>query len=64
MRCVCGGSPTDTEAIEVEPVAGHILLWLEHNNMDLGSKHTAQYHKTTQADRDTHGSGLNLRKRG
>lgn len=50
VRRVCGGSPADTEAIEVKPVAGHILLGLEHDDMDLGSKHTAQDHKATQAD--------------
>lgn len=62
MRRVCGGSPADTEAIEVKPVAGHILLGLEHDDMDLGSKHTAQDHKATQADWDTHGRGLNLQR--
>lgn len=64
MRCVCGGSPTDTEAIEVKPVAGHILLGLEHYDMDLGSKHTAQDHEAAEADWDTHGSGLNLQRKG
>lgn len=63
MRCVRGGSPTDTEAIEVKPVAGHILLRLEHDDMDLGSKHTAQDHKATQADWDAHGGGLNLQRK-
>lgn len=63
MRCVCGGSPTDTEAIEVKPVAGHIFLGLEHDDMDLGSKHAAQDHKATQADWDTHSSGLNLHRK-
>lgn len=50
MRCVCSGSPTDTEAIEVKPVAGHILLGLEHDDMDLGSEHAAQDHKAAEAD--------------
>lgn len=50
VRCVCGGSPTDTEAIEVQSVAGHILLGLEHDDMDLRSKHAAQDHKATQTD--------------
>lgn len=63
MRCVRGGGPADTEAIEVEPVAGHVLLGLEHDNMDLGSKHTAQDHKPAQTHRDAHGGGLNLRSR-
>lgn len=61
MRCVCGGSPTDTEAIE--PVAGHILLGLEHDDMNLRGKHAAQDHKATQADGDTHGRRLNLQRR-
>lgn len=63
MGCVCGGRPTNTEAIEVQPVAGDILLGLEHDDMDLRSKHTAKDHKATQADWDTHGSGLNLQKK-
>lgn len=61
MRCVCSGSPTDTEAIEVKPVAGHILLGLEHDDMDLGSEHAAQDHEAAEADWDTHCSGLNLK---
>lgn len=63
MRCVWGGSPADTEAIEVKPVAGHILLWLEHDNMDLGCKHAAKDHKATQTHWDTHSSGLDLEKK-
>lgn len=63
MRCVRGGSPADTEAIEVEPVAGHILLGLEHDDMDLGSEHAAQDHEAAEADRDAHGGGLNLNER-
>lgn len=63
MRRVCGGSPTDTEAIEVKTVAGHILLGLEHDDMDLGSKHAAQDHKAAEADWDTHGGGLNLQRK-
>ena len=62
MRRVCGGSTADTEAIEVKPVAGHILLGLEHDDMDLRCKHTAQHHKATQADGDTHRGGLDLRR--
>lgn len=62
MRCVRGGSPTDTKAIEVKPMAGHILLGLEHDDMDLGSKHTAQDHKAAQTDWDTHCGGLNLQR--
>lgn len=63
MRCVRGGSSADTESIEVKSVAGHILLRLEHNYMDLGSKHAAQDNKPTQADWDTHGGGLNLQSK-
>lgn len=50
MRGVCGSSSADAKAVEVEPVAGHILLGLKHNDVDLGSKHTAEHHKATQAD--------------
>ena len=50
MRRVCGGGPADTEAIEVEPVAGHIFLRLEHDDVDLGSEHATQDHKAAQAD--------------
>lgn len=63
MRCVCSGSPADTKSTEVQSVASHILLRLEHDNMDLGCKHAAQDHKPAQADRDTHGSGLDLEKK-
>lgn len=50
MRRVRGGSAAHTEAVEVEPVTGHILLGLEHDNVDLRSKHTAQDHEAAQAD--------------
>lgn len=60
VRRIRGGSPADAEAIEVEPVAGHILLGLEHDDVDLGSEHAAQDHEAAEADRDAHGGGLNL----
>lgn len=41
-------------------MVGHVLLGLEHDDVDLGSEHAAQDHEAAQADRDTHGSGLNL----
>lgn len=62
VRRVRGGGSADTEAVEVETVAGHILLWLEHDDVDLGGKHAAQHHEATEADRDAHGGGLNLRR--
>lgn len=61
MRCVRGGSAADAEAVEIEPMVGHVLLRLEHDDVDLGSEHTAQDHEAAQADRNTHGSGLNLK---
>lgn len=63
MRCVCGGCSADTEAIQVESVAGHILLRLEHDDVDFRCKHAAQDHEATQAYRDTHSCGLNLQRR-
>lgn len=63
MRCIWGGSPADTEAIKVKPVAGYILLGLKHDDVDLGGKHATQHHKATQADWDTHGSCLNLQRK-
>lgn len=63
MRCVCGGGSADAEAVEVEPVAGHILLGLEHDDVHLGSEHAAQDHEAAEADRDAHGGGLDLRRR-
>lgn len=50
MRCVRCSSSTDAKAVEVKPVAGHILLGLKHNDVNLGSKHAAEHHKATQAD--------------
>lgn len=61
MRCVCGGSAADAEAVEIKPMVRHVLLRLEHDDVDLGSEHTAQDHEAAQADRNTHGSGLNLK---
>lgn len=63
MRCVCGGCSADTEAIQVEPVAGHILLRLEHDDVDLGCKHAAQDHEATEAHRDAHSRSLNLQRK-
>lgn len=60
MRCIRGGGSADAEAVEIKPMVGHVLLGLEHDDVDLGGKHAAQDHKAAQADRDTHGSGLNL----
>lgn len=62
MRCVRGGSSADTEAVEVEPVAGHILLGLEHDDVDLGSEHAAQDHEAAEADWDAHSGGLHLQR--
>ena len=63
MRCVCGGRAADAEAVEVEPMAGHVLLGLEHDDVDLRGKHAAQNHKAAQTDRDAHGCGLDLPKK-
>ena len=61
MRGVGGGGPADTEPVEVHSVAGHVLLGLEHDDVDLGSEHAAQHHEAAQTDRYTHGGRLNLR---
>lgn len=50
MRCIRGGSPADTETIEIQPVARHILLGLKHDDMNFWGKHTTQHHKATQTD--------------
>lgn len=55
-----GGSSTDTEPVEVEPVRDHILLGLEQDNVYLGGKQTAQDHKTAQANGDAHCCCLHL----
>lgn len=60
MRCVRGGGSAHAEAVEIKPMVGHVLLGLEHDDVDLWSKHAAQDHEAAQADRDTHGCGLNL----
>lgn len=43
-------------------MAGHILLGLEHDDVDLGGEHAAQHHEAAEADGDAHGGGLNLRR--
>lgn len=63
MRCIRGGGSADTEAVEIKPVVGDILLGLKHDYVDLRSEHAAQDHEAAQADRDTHGSGLNLQRK-
>lgn len=60
MRCICGGGSADAEAVKIKPMVGHVFLGLEHDDVDLGSKHAAQDHEAAQADWDTHGGGLNL----
>lgn len=64
MRGVCGGGggggATHAEAVEVEPMAGDVLLGLEHDDVDLWGEHAAQDHEPAQADRDAHGRGLDL----
>lgn len=62
VRRVRGGSSAHAEAVEVEPVARHVLLGLEHDDVHLGREHAAQHHKAAQADRDAHGGGLDLRR--
>lgn len=62
VRRVRGGGAADTEAVEVEPVAGHVLLRLEHDDVDLGGEHAAQHHEAAEADGDAHGGGLNLHR--
>lgn len=42
-------------------MVGHVLLRLEHDDVDLGGEHAAQDHEAAKADRDTHGRGLDLR---
>lgn len=42
------------------PVAHHILLWLEKDDVQLGCKEAAEHHRATEADRHTHRSGLHL----
>lgn len=60
MRCIRGGCSADAEAVEIKPMVGHVLLGLEHDDVDLRSEHAAQDHEAAQADRNAHGSGLNL----
>lgn len=60
VRCIRGGGSADAEAVEIKPMVGHVLLGLEHDDVDLGSEHAAQDHEAAQADRDAHGCGLNL----
>lgn len=47
-----GGWPSaaHTKPVEVDSVAGDVLLGLEHDDVDLGGEHAAQHHKATQAD--------------
>ena len=61
MRGVGGGGAADAEPVVVDSVAGHVLLGLEHDDVDLGCEHAAQHHEATQTDRYTHGGRLDLR---
>lgn len=42
------------------PVAHHILLWLEEDDVQLGCKEAAEHHRATEADGHAHCSGLHL----
>lgn len=42
------------------PVAHHILLWLEKDDVQLGCKEAAEHHRATEADRYAHGGRLHL----
>lgn len=50
----------DAEAGGGHSQSADILLWLEQDDVDLGSKEAAQHHRPTQTDRDAHGGGLHL----
>lgn len=50
MRRIRGGGSADAEAVEIKPMVGHVLLRLEHDDVDLGSEHAAQDHEAAQAD--------------
>lgn len=60
MWRISGGRTTDTETVKVEPMAGDVLLGLEHDDVDLWSEHATQDYEATQADWDAHGGGLDL----
>lgn len=59
---VGSGCTADAEAVQVQPVAGDVLLWLEHDDVNLGGKQAAQHHEATQTDRYAHGGGLYLKQ--
>lgn len=42
------------------PVAHHVLLWLEKDDVQLGCKEAAEHHRAAEADRHAHGGGLYL----
>lgn len=50
----------DAEAGGGHSQCADILLWLEQNDVDLGSEEAAQHHRPTQTDGDAHGGGLHL----
>lgn len=50
----------DAEAGGGNSESADILLRLEQDDVDLGSKEATQHHRPTQTDRDAHGGGLHL----
>lgn len=49
-----------TEAVGRDSKWGNVFLWLKQDDVNLGSKEAAKHHRPAQADRNTHGGGLDL----
>lgn len=51
-------------ALARESECGHVFLGMEQDDVDFREKQAAKNHWATQADRDAHGGGLHLHRKG
>lgn len=56
-----GPGSSTAKAAGGRPVANHVLLRLEEDDVQLGRKEAAKHHGAAEADRHAHGGGLYLR---
>lgn len=57
---LAGARSHDAEPCGAHAVAGHILLRLEEDDVELGREEAAEDHGAAEAHRDAHGCGLHL----
>lgn len=57
---LAGARSHDAEPCGAHAVAGHVLLRLEEDDVELGREEAAEDHSAAEAHRDAHGCGLHL----